>query len=105
MVKELTVKELIAQEIDIDVCDDVTEELYIAFCGPVELTEAGAEHFADVLKFKVTIIENPRDSFAIVNVDDPDNDTMERNLKKTIEFFHSAAGYCSGIKYTKFFKE
>lgn len=46
----MKVKDLITQEIDIDVYDDVCEELGIAFCGPVELTDDGAHEFADVLE-------------------------------------------------------
>ena len=41
----MKVKDLIKEEIDVDVYDNVCEELAIAFCGSVELTEYGKKHF------------------------------------------------------------
>ena len=102
----MTVKDLIAQEIDIDVYDNVCEELGIAFCGPLELTDAGKAEFADVMEYKVEL-HNPRPNWtnAIVDVDDPDEDVFEHKLARAKLFFESAAGWCSVMDYKKWFKE
>ena len=98
----MKVKDLIKKEIDVDVYDDYTEELAIAFCGSCELTEAGKAYFALALNLHVDLDEE--NGIAIVNVDDgcfPDS--TEENLEKAKEFFYSAAGWCSEKKYNKYF--
>lgn len=97
----MTVKDLIEQEIDVDVYDDVCEELGIAFCGPLVLTEAGKEKFAEVLTYPVEW----EDDTVIVSIDDNDEKTWKRRLKKAIEFFEAAAGYCAADDYEKWFME
>ena len=100
----MKVRDLIALEIDIDVYDDVCEELGIAMCGPVVLTPEGQEHFAEVMDYEVTI-NNGSYMTATVHVDDDEDKVWKRRLKKAIEFFHSAAGYCSCDDYDKWFKD
>ena len=51
----MTVKDLIQQDIDIDVYDDVCEDLAIAFCGPCELTEEGQKEFAEVMDYEIEL--------------------------------------------------
>lgn len=97
----MTVKDLIEQEIDVDVYDDVCEELCIAFCGPLHLTQEGKEQFADVLDFPV----NLHGETAIVSVDDPDVKTWGKRLNQAIKFFNAAAGYCAVSDYQKWFQE
>lgn len=102
----MTVRDLIKQDIDIDVYDDVCEELGIAFCGPMTLTPDGLAHFADVLDYEVTLSRGyAGDAVAIVHVDDPDDDVWERKLHCAMEFFNSAAGYCSAENFDKWFEE
>lgn len=96
----MKVRDLIAQEIDIDVYDDVCEELGIAFCGPMELTEAGSAEFADVLEYGIELT----DRCAIVNVDVAEGEWQKR-LSRAKKFFHSAAGYCPEEDYNRWFKE
>lgn len=100
----MKVKDLIEQEICIDVYDDVCEELAIAFDGPQPLTEHGTKHFADVLGYGVKLHDNGSETVAIVNVDAP-GDEWEQRLEKAREFFEAAAGYCSVEDYNKWFKE
>lgn len=102
MVK-MTIENFIKQDIDIDVCDDYDESIYIAFVGPVELTEAGRAEFNDILDMTVECpriicgcIEDNID-IAILNCE---NDKEARRLYK---FFYSAAGYCSAGNYDKWF--
>ena len=96
----MTVKDLIAQEIDIDCYDDVCEELGIAFCGPMQLTEAGMAKFAEVLTYPVTI----DDDCAIIHIDDVEG-KWQKKLRKAIEFFYSLAGYCACDDYDNWFIE
>ena len=96
----MTVKDLISQEIDIDVYDDVCEELGIAFCGPMELTKAGAEEFSDVLEYGIEL----NNYCAVVHVDDAEG-VWQKKLKRAKKFFHSAAGYCSEDDYNRWFKQ
>ena len=97
----MTVKDLIKMDIDIDVCDDVCESLYIAFCGKLKLTKKGKRKFEKVLSLPVTI----RDDIAIIHVDDNDEKVWKNNLKEAKEFFYAAAGYCLDRDYVAWFKE
>lgn len=86
---------------EVDVYDNYTEELAIAYCG-TQLTEAGEKKYADVLEFE---IESIQDNIAIIKIDndtDPEEIT-EKKLKKAIDMFNSMAGYCSQEKYDKYF--
>ena len=94
----MKIKEFIKLEEDIDVYDDVCEELAIAFCGPVELTTDGEQHFCEVLDYDIDVdIDN---CTAVVNVD---SDEWKAKLKKAKEFFSAAAGYCSEENYNRWF--
>ena len=101
----MLVRDFIKKEIDIDVYDDVCEELGIAFCGPLFLTEEGKEHFAEVLDFEITIIYGYDFDNAVVSVDDIDDKVWKRKLRKAQEFFESAAGYCSESNFNKWIKD
>lgn len=100
----MKVKDLIAQEIDIDVYDDVCDELGIACCGPITLTPEGKAKFEEVLDFDVELHNNGEDTVAIVKVDVP-GDEWERRLALAKEFFESAAGYCTCEEYDKWFAD
>ena len=103
----MTIRELIQQEIDIDVYDDVCEELAIAFCGPCVLTDEGEKEFADIMGYEVEI--NPHSygdmPAAIILIDDPDEAVWMERLEKAKNFFDSAAGYCACSDYDRWFKE
>ena len=92
----LTVRDLIKKEIDIDVCDDYDERIYIAFCGPAQLTPEGEEYFADVLDTEVDIFRN----IAILHVEDD-----VKKLEILRELFYAFAGYCSIPQYEEWFRE
>lgn len=101
----MRVLDLLPMEIDIDVYDDVCEELGIAFCGPLELTEKGMEKFGDVLDYEIVINPNSYGGLpaVIVHVDDPDDDVWKSRLAKAKEFFESAAGYCPADDFDSWF--
>lgn len=91
----MTVADLIKEEIDIDVCDTYDERCWIAFCGPLKLTEKGNAKFADVLDTKCQHHGNVIGLLA---------DT-EREAQALKEFFYSAAGYCSTKEWDEWFEE
>ena len=99
----MTIRDLIQQEIDIDVYDDVCEELAIAFCGPQPLTPEGEKEFAEIMDYEMYI--NPHSygnlPAAILKIDGlPD---WEDRLRKAKIFFLCAAGYCSCDDYDRLF--
>lgn len=100
--KELiTVAEFIKGNTDIDIVDDVCEELFIAVCRPVGLTEEGERKFAEVLGYEVSIIDRPKYPVAILHISNsPD---WEKKLHKAMEFFWAHAGYCDADDWDKWF--
>ena len=108
----MTVKEFVEKwadgtQDDIDVYDDVCEEVAIAYCGCLKLTDEGRKHFKDVLNYTIDVndsISSNEVPWAIVYVDDEEGVWQEK-LEKAKEFFYSAAGYCSCDDYDKWFKE
>ena len=103
----MKVRDLIQQEIDIDVYDDVCEELAIAFCGPQELTEEGEKEFAEVLDYEIKLNMHSYGNLpaAIVLIDDPDDAVWEARLEKAKQFFYGMAGYCACSDWDRWFKE
>ena len=102
----MKVRDLLKMDIDIDVYDNVTEELAVAFCGPMELTEAGIRRFGEVLDYWVELTNKGSYIYAIVAVDDPeDEDGWERKLELAKELFESMAGLCPATDYDLWFKD
>lgn len=103
----MKVKDLLPMEIDIDCYDDVCEELGIAFCGPLKLTEEGQQKFAEVLEYDIQMIAGAPGGFpcVIVKADDKKDGLWMHRLAKAKEFFESAAGYCAYEDYNRWFKE
>jgi hypothetical protein len=100
----MKVRDFIQLENDIDVYDDVCEELGICFCGAMGLTEDGEKVWADVMDYDMELDISGQFVTAIVHVDDDDEKTWKRRLKRAKEFFYSAAGYCADEDYNKWFK-
>lgn len=95
----MTIREFIKQEIDIDICDNVYDSYYPAFCGPVHLTEEGEKEFADVLDYEITPYVN--ECIAIVDVDYYDN--YAEAHRKAKYFFTALAGYVDDDLWNKWF--
>ena len=99
----MTIRDLIQQEIDIDVYDDVCEELGIAFCGPQPLTPEGEKEFAEVMDYEIQI--NPCSygglPAAIVMIEQYDD--WKKRLGRAKRFFYAAAGYCACDDYDRWF--
>ncbi len=96
----MTVRDLLKQEIDIDVYDDYDERLGIAFCGPMELTKEGEKTFKDVLDLNVRLVNVGQFTNAIVETEDDEGLTQV-----ACDLFVALAGYCSCEDYDAWFKE
>ena len=96
----MKVRELMRQDIDIDVYDKVTDELGIAFCGAMELTEEGEKEWGDVLEYDFTLENGFGGIIAMIDVD---GDDWEERVSRAKAFFYSLAGYCSSDDYDKWF--
>lgn len=104
--EKMSVRDFLNLSEDIDVYDNYTEELGIAFCGPMYLTPEGEKEFSKILDFEIEIIRDYHYAdVAIINVDSPVEEVAEKNLKLAIKFFHSLAGYCAEEDYEKWFIE
>jgi len=104
--EKMSVRDFIKLSEDIDVYDNYTGELGIAFCGPMLLTEEGEKEFGKILDFEIEITRDYHyGDVAIIDVDSPDEKTREKNLKLAIRFFNSLAGYCDDEDYEKWFIE
>ena len=101
----MTIRDLLGQEIDIDVYDDVCEELAIAFCGPLELTEEGEKEFSEVLDYEIYINQHSYYNLPAVIVNIEAFPDWKERLRKAKNFFWSAAGYCDFEDYDRWFKE
>lgn len=98
----MKVRDFIKLDADIDVYDDMFDELGIAFCGSMQLTDAGKEKFAEVLDYDINYL-SLKDSVATIHIDDADEKVWKRRIKKAREFFYAIAGYCNADDYDKWF--
>lgn len=101
----LKIRDLIGLEIDADVCNDVIDDLFPAFCGPIALTPAGLEHYADALDLVCEY--DPDNCLIVVHVDVPgdDPDAWIPNYKAARRFFNGASGNISCEKYDEWFRD
>lgn len=97
----MTVRDLLKMEIDVDVYDSICDEIAIAFCGPVKLTEEGETHFSKVLDYPV---EFNRDCSEVCVILDETEGVWQKQLRKAKDFFWSLAGYCAVDDYDRWFK-
>ena len=100
----ITVAEMLAKDINIDVYDNVCESLTINFWGPMTLTQEGMKEFHDALSLWVKIYDSGDYPMASVNVDGPEG-VWQKKLKAAKHLFNSAAGYCACDDYDKWFEK
>lgn len=98
---KMKIRDFIHENVDIDVCDDYTEECNVAYCGPMWLTPAGEQAFAGALDLEVEV--TPGKEPVIILVDDPDEEKAERNLREVYDLFHALAGECGCDDYDEWF--
>ncbi len=99
----MKVKDFLHLDVDIDICDDVAEELCIAFVGPLSLTEEGKKHFATALNLNIEVA-NTCDR-AVVSVGAGSVGAWRDKVSAAEELFNAAAGYCSEEQWNKWFKD
>ena len=87
----MKIRDFLKLEVDIDVMGNIA----VAFCGPLELTPEGIEHFSDILDLEIEV--GPSEAYV--------NASNSRLYDKAKELFWSAAGYCSDTTWSKYFKE
>lgn len=91
----MKVKDLIREDIDIDVIDDYDERCWIAKCGAYKLTDEAVQKFHRVLDIDVEM----NDNIAVLHCET----AKEANECKV--FFLSLAGYCAAEDYDRWFVE
>lgn len=95
----MTIKDLLKMEIDIDAVDQYTEECYIAFCGPIQLTEEGRRVFEPILDNKVEFKLNTElGNLALLECEN------DQDLELLQALFYGAAGYIGASTYDQLFK-
>lgn len=100
--EDITIRGLLAMNIDIDVYDDDSDGIGIAFCGPVGLTDEGRKEWSDILDYKVSFVdETIAGDIAVVKI--PDDVDYDEKLDRCSEFFGALAGYCSQEDWDKWF--
>lgn len=100
--EDTTIRGLLRMNIDIDVYDDDSDGIGIAFCGPVGLTDEGRKEWRDILYYKVSFIdETIAGDIAVVKI--PDDVDYDEKLDRCSEFFGALAGYCSQEDWDKWF--
>ena len=106
----MKVKDLIREEIDIDVWDNYDERCGLAIVGPLNLTEEGKAEFEEVLEMECMIKSYGQGEFgdcAVVFTDYP-SQTEEESERKTEllrVFLLAQAGYVGVEEYEKWFGE
>lgn len=93
----MKVRDLLKEEIDIDVYDDYDERCGIAFCGPCELTAKGKRKFAAIMDNDVRI-----DVIMDVAVISCENE-HEAQIAKYL--FHGFAGFIPSEEWETLFVE
>ena len=94
----MKVKDLIREDIDIDVCDDYDERCWIAKSGAYRLTDAGEQRFRDALDVEVWMTGS-KVPLAVLEC------PTDKEAQACKELFFSLAGYCSDDDYRRWFKE
>ena len=99
-IKTMKFKEMLTGiDFDVDVCDDYIDDLDVAFCPPLALTDNGREAFKDILDLDVRVCKSH--SYACVLLNDKENcDELHRML---YDFLWGAAGYISDDEWNELF--
>ena len=100
--KDLLTKETHDKWGDMDVANDVTDELWPAWCGET-LTEVGAKDFAPVLELEAEIAPVWGYPGIVLLIDKDAN--WEEEWDEAGNLFNAIAGYCDEDQYELWFKE
>ena len=96
----MKVRDLLKEEIDIDVYDDYDERCGIAFCGPCKLTAKGKRKFAAIMDNEVKIYA-PLDiaDIAVISCENEHEAQIAKYL------FHGFAGFIPSEEWETLFVE
>lgn len=101
----MKVQDLVGMGIDVDVYDNVCDDIGIAFCGPMVITDLGKEKFKTALNLECELITRNGYTECTVNVESGLHpDAWKANLKEAKQFFYAIAGYCSADDYDLWFE-
>ena len=103
--KMMKIRDLLKFELDVDIYNDYIDGVIPAFCGPQGLTEAGEEHYKEVLDLDVELDPRPDPKWAEVKLDHFPQKKADDLYGKVSEFFWDCAGYIDENEYEKYFKE
>lgn len=97
---QMAFEKFIAQDVDCDVFNTLTDSCDIAFVGPIAMTDAGKEEFSDILNLQVRVDTDSDYPTAVVEI--TDSGAIEK-LRKLRTFLKSAAGYCPQSTWDRWF--
>lgn len=86
-------------DFDVDVCDDYADDIDVAFCPPLALTDNGREAFKDLLDLDVRVCKSH--SYACVLIDNKEN--CDELHKMLTAFLWGAAGYIPSDEWDELF--
>lgn len=98
----MKIKDLIAEDMDIDVYDDYDERCGMAVCGPVNLTEKGRAVFGRALDLECEVHDfkgHPYGFHAVAHCE------TEKEAELLHHFLLAAAGYVGDDLYREWFSE
>lgn len=95
----MKIKDLIREDIDIDVTDSYDGRCLLAKCGAYKLTDTGEQMFHRVLDIDVTIEQLGSQQIAVLHT------KTEKEANECKVFFLSLAGYCAAEDYDRWFVE
>lgn len=99
--EKVTIRDLMAKSVDVDMFNDVTDDIAPAFSGVLNLTDDGEEKYADILDLECDLDED--NASCVVLIDGRDD--WEKMWRKVCSFCASAAGYCDFETWQKLFYE
>lgn len=90
---------------DIDVYNNVTDEIGVCYCPPMEFTEEGEREFRWTLD-NVSLSVNESEQWAeVICDDDEEHYKWQYKKRKAFDLLWAMAGYCNENDYNKWFKE
>lgn len=101
----MKIKDLLNHEIDVDILNDYLDADIPAFVGPQGLTEAGKQHYKEVLDLEIELDSSSNPRWAEIKLNNYPEEEADRLFDAAYNFFADAAGYCSVKEYEKYFKE
>ncbi len=105
MATRITIHDLLKMEVTLDMYTDYSDELCIAFVGPMKLTFDGMKRYGHLLTLPVWVDEE--EACGIIEMDGlfADENEMDELNTELVHFFGDMAGYCSALTYARWFDD